>query len=154
VAVRRLRLVEAGPAERWSVAELFVLEPFGEGPVPRDAAAVVREAQELEVTGQMETALLRYHDAMLRAPDAPDGYEGFARLVRPDGDSPIAQAARFSRLGFFPEARATYEEIAHTRGSEQTRPRVIARLTEAAGPHGGPMNRQATAVLAPTRPWA
>jgi Dolichyl-phosphate-mannose-protein mannosyltransferase len=160
IPVRRLRLVEAGPAERWSVAELFVLGPLGAGPVPREPAAVVHEAQELEATGQMETALLRYHEAMQRAPDVPDGYEGFARLateVRLGGDSPIAQAAQFSRLGLLDEARTMYEEIARTRGPEQTHAeltRVIARLAEAAGdrPTATRLETQAAAVLAPTRP--
>ncbi len=88
-ADRALRAGERppGPARRdraqkgrWSVAELFLLGPPAAGAAPDATATLIPEGQRLEDAGQTGPALLRYHEAMRRAPDDPAGYEAFARL--------------------------------------------------------------------------
>jgi hypothetical protein len=160
VATRRLRLVEAGPAERWSVAELFLLEPPGAGLAAPQATGLLHEGQALEMAGQPESAIVRYHEVMRMAPDAADGYEGFARLateLRLRGGSPVEQAARFTRLGLLDEARTMYADIAGGLEPGQTNAelaRARARLAETAGdaPDAARLETEAAKVFAPARP--
>jgi hypothetical protein len=160
LGARRLRLETATPVERWSIAELFVLGPRGTGPLAPEATALVRDAQALEALGNVTAALARYREAMQRAPDSPEGYDGFARLatgLHRAGETPIQRAVRFARLGLFDEARAAYEEVARLFGPDQTNAdltRELARVAAAAGDAStaARLEAEAAAVGAPTRP--
>jgi len=99
VTTRRVRLVEAGRAGRWSIAELFLLSPAAPKAAPDAAAALVREGRRLEAAGQAGAALQRYHEAMRLGPDDPEGYAAFARLstaLRARARSAIEHAGRIS----------------------------------------------------------
>ncbi|HZS31907.1 MAG TPA: hypothetical protein VFC42_00835 [Methylomirabilota bacterium] len=159
VHARRLRLLELARAERWSVAELFVLAPPGAGPAAAEAAAAVGEARALEAQDALEPALLRYRAAMRAAPDAPDGYDGYARLETELGlraGSPTAKAARLAGLGLRPEARAAYAEAASALGPgrvhvELWRARAALARADGAAEEAERLDAEARAALTPAR---
>jgi 4-amino-4-deoxy-L-arabinose transferase-like glycosyltransferase len=159
VLARRIRLVDAEPAGRWSVAELFLLAPR-EAPGAVEADDAVAEGRRLEAAGRPGPALVRYREAMHRAPDAPDGYEAFARLaseLRLRAGSPAQQAARLAELGLFDEARATYAEAARALGPGRSHAellRAAARVARAAGDtaEAARLEAEAAAVLVTARP--
>jgi hypothetical protein len=160
VEAQRLRLVATGPVERLSIAELFVLGPPSATATAAEPAAPERQAQELEASGNVFGALQLYREAMRRAPDAPEGYEGVARLaagLRESGESASQQVARFIRLGLLDEARATYEEVARLAGPDQANAelaRARARVAEASGDASAAarLDAEAASVVSPARP--
>jgi hypothetical protein len=140
VDTRRVRLVEEGPGGRWSVAELFLLGPPAPGPPPR-AASLVAEGRRLEGLGQPGPALLRYRDAMRRAPDNPAGYEAFARLsteLRAGAGSPLEHAAWLAELGLLTEARGVLSEVSRALGTGQVHVELWRRRARLAAADGDP----------------
>ena len=160
VATRRLRLVEAGPGGRWSVAELFLLGPAPGGMPPGPTATLVHEGRGLEGAGQVGPALQRYHEAMRSAPDDPTGYIAFAHLstaLRASARSAFAHATRLAELGLLSDARAAYAELTRGLGADQVHVelwRHRARLAEADGDRSEVtrLTAEADAALAPARP--
>ena len=160
VTAHRLRLVEQGPGGRWSVAELFLLGPAPPGALAdRTAATLVSEGQQLENTGHSGAALLRFREAMRRAPDDPAGYEAFARLttmLRESSSSPLEHARRLADIGLVAEARAVYTEVAHALGSKRVHAELWKTRSRLAALDGDPheaahLAREAEAVFAPAR---
>jgi hypothetical protein len=160
VSARRIRLVEEDPGGRWSVAELFLLGPPPPGTPPAAIATFVKEGRRLEDAGQSGPALLRYHEAMRRAPDDPAGYEAFARLtaaLRASTGSAIEYAERLAGLGLVTEARAVYAEVAHPLGPERVHEELWRRRARLAAADGDPLEAarltaEADATRIPARP--
>ena len=139
VDARRVRLVEEGPGGRWSVAELFLLGPPAPGAPPAAAANLIAEGRRLESLRQPGPALLRYREAMRRAPDDPAGYEAFVRLsteLRASTASPLEHAAWLAELGLLTEAQGVLSEVSRALGAGQVHVelwRLRARLAAADG---------------------
>jgi F5/8 type C domain len=158
VSARRVRLVETGAARGWSVAELFLLRPLSQAP-PVATATLVAEGRRFEDAGLMGPALIRYREAMRRAPDDPAGYEAFARLstaLRASTTSPLEHARRLSELGLLEEARTAYAEVARTLEPDGVHTelwRIRARLAVADGDlwEGAQLAARADATLTPKR---
>ena len=158
VTTRRVRLMDAGPGGRWSVAELFLVGPSPPGASPEVAAGLVREGRQLEATGHAAAALLRYRDAMRVAPDDPSGYGAYSRLttaLRARTRSPVDYAARLAEVGLVEEARAAYADIARGFAPERVHAelwRLRARLAAADGdvPEAARLTAEADASLAPS----
>ncbi|HWC04725.1 MAG TPA: hypothetical protein VHF87_18395 [Methylomirabilota bacterium] len=160
VTARRVRLVENGPGGRWSVAELFLLGPPSAGnPLAANASALVEEGRRLEEAGQAGAALRRYHEAMARGPDDPEGYAAFARLtttLRASARSSLDHAARLEALGLRAEARAAYADATRALGPDRVHVelwRLRARLAAADGDarEAAQLTAEADAALAPER---
>jgi 4-amino-4-deoxy-L-arabinose transferase-like glycosyltransferase len=160
VATRRVRLVDAGPAGRWRVAEVFLLAPASAGPSPGPAAGLVQEGRRLEDAGEMGPALQRYHAATRSAPDDPVGYEAFTRLstgLRGSAGSLYEHAARLAELGLLSDARATYAGLARGLGPDQVHRELWQRRGRLAAEDGdlresAHLMAEAEAVLVPARP--
>ena len=161
VTTRRIRLVEAGPGGRWSVAELFLLEPSPGGRAARTRRPVwSTRAAGSRTLGSVGPALQRYHEAMRSAPDDPAGYVAFARLstaLRASDRSAFEHAARLADLGLLSDARAAYADLTRGLGPGQVHAelwRLRARLAAADGdlPEAARLAAEADAALAPARP--
>jgi hypothetical protein len=159
VSTRRVRLVEAGASGRWSVAELFLLGPASPPPPRGVATTLVEEGRRLEAAGQSGPALVRFHEAMRRAPDDPTGYEAFAQLttaLRTSARSPLEHAAQLAELGLLTEARAVSTDLARGLGPQRVHVelwRLRARLAAADGDsqEAARLAAEADAALAPAR---
>ena len=159
VTTRRVRLVEAGPGRRWSVAELFLLGPAPPGSSPH-VDALIQEGRELEAAGLREVALLRYHEAMRQRPDDPAGYDAFVRLTTLLGAndrSPLEHAARLADLGLLTDARATYADAGRALGPDGVHVELWRRRAQLAAADGdvreaAALSAEVDAALAPVRP--
>jgi hypothetical protein len=161
VRARRVQLIENGSAAgRWSVAELFLLSPAVPEAPPATTPALIEAGRRLEDAGQPGPALVRYHEAMRRAPDDPAGYEAFARLItafRASAGSPVEHAARLVELGLLTEARGAYADLTRALGPERVYTelwRLRARLAAADGDprEAARLAAEAEAALIPARP--
>jgi hypothetical protein len=160
VTARRVRLIAPASRGPWTVDELFLLAPPGAQPTAPVPAALLEEGARLETAGQGEAALLRYHTAMRQAPDAPGGYEAFARLADalwPPERPAAERAARLAALGLREEARIAYERIGEALGSDVTHAELVearARLARLAGDLEAAARLEADAAAArtPARP--
>jgi hypothetical protein len=135
VAARTLRLTDLGPGGTWAVSELFLLAPAGEPIDVATAGALLEEGQRLEATGPPGPALLRYHQAMIQAPDDPDGYAAFARLVDQVAGrlpSTVAQATWLAGIGLAEAARSLYADLAAAADPEGTQVWLTRRRLELA----------------------
>jgi 4-amino-4-deoxy-L-arabinose transferase-like glycosyltransferase len=159
VEARRLRLTELAPAGNWSVSELFLLEPAA-GPGPGGEA--IDAGHRLEAAGSPGPALARYHEAMRRAPDDPEGYREFLRLA---GDLnvltgfPAARGVRYTRLGLAGEARIIYARLAAGLGPDVVNADLAEARAAAAAAMGDAteatrLRAQAEAARTPPQPVA
>jgi hypothetical protein len=154
---RRVRLVEDGPGGRWSVAELFLLGPPAPGAPPDAAANLLADGHRLEDLGLAGPALLRYREAIRRAPDDPAGYAAFVRLsteLRGSAGSALKHAAWLAERGLLAEARAEYAEVSRGLGAGQVHAELWRRRASLAAADGDPveaarLGAEADATAAP-----
>ena len=135
VEARRVILTDLGPGGAWAVAELFL---HGPGPAPPDIAGGAEGAR-LEAAGQRGAALVAYREAMRRAPDDPDGYEGFARLraeLAARAGTRVELADRLADLGLAADARALYVELGVNVGRDALHVDLTHRLARLAAATG------------------
>jgi hypothetical protein len=157
IYTRRVRLVEDGPGGRWSVAELFLLGPPGPGASPDAAADLLADGRRLEELGQVGPALLRYREAIRRAPDDPAGYAAFVRLstrLRGSAGSPLRHAAWLAERGLLTEARSEFAEVSRSLGAGQVHAELWRRRAHLAEADGDPgeaarLGAEADAATAP-----